>query len=1230
MSLEGGEREARNIDIETAYVHQAYQQISGLADFESDQADRAWPKVRTFLEALEPGSLVCDVGCGNGKYLTMNPSVFKIGVDRCCKLTELAREKNNEILLCDNLNLPFRDESFDAVLSIAVIHHFTTTERRVVALQELTRVLRIGGRIIISVWAMEQKNRKFKSQDVLVPWHRPKNLSIPSLDTTTTSEEENSQYNSDKETSSCIRKEKNKENRRSSETNKKRRKSFHPFPSSPSSSSLSSPNESCYSFVRKALQKLAGSKKVNRHRPWFLESWNSITRPPRRYDPDGCEDNQENIQDIPIELRRLEDEPKPLAITKRQTFATTHQRSDVTIKSKSLTDIPQIEVTPIVRSRSSVPALEFSIESKESVTSSLKPKLVKQKQNIDNDDEDVEAEEEGDMRDLVKALPDFKVSALGTRNRGNVFKQSSMNEELMSTERLREKERVRQNIQKQASLNEELIYRRNRTLDSLRDTLFSANTAKRFQLLKTGLTEKLKNSTTNIEKVAGASFKNGFVRMLQGWKSADMSAPIPQPPPPSQNNQHSSFAQSTSLVKIRAQSVDGERRKSREDGSDSSKDSSLQSDTSVDSEDSFASVIFIPKADPLSSTTSPTLQSAPASPQPTSPKMKFPPPTSPKFKQPLMSPKYKQPLLQGTSAPASPINKHFVPTSSSRPFLNSPVYKCRTSLPETDLLPMSDLKIPLPKSAITGSTEPRVDICEGTESLKNKVIETEKQSTPIEEKPKVTAGLSTAKDISTKLSFPLIKRLVSSEPMPKLMNIELFNPEIDDVDSDSSGVSSPDSIGSVISVVNEDTLAQVPPPAPTEAATSAASSASPVCLPVSPNRQLLEAAAGVASSLEEAVEVVIKHVTPVPPPLPPPPLILLDDADNKRKHLIDFAEKLSDKLLSEMDKTKEEEKPQPEEPAELHRMDPFSYFDEDFTSPRSEVTVVRNEEEWSTDLMKVKKDNIKEQSDTESDSSWADSRRNTILSHKIELLAGSDVDRRPSISVETIEPTLSLESGDASSSDESRRGDQSLKPGLSLESDAGDGSDRTFSGSDVSRAGDSRRDTISTVTSGSQISLLRPGTSLESNDTNSSDSSRKVAKTPSTASFTSDSRWSDCSKDTRFADRRMARCDGRSSSEESSRRPPMLVRQRASVQEPPEVLTTAESVETSLSGSTSQESSLSETGGSITYHRYYHVFREGELDQLIERYVENLHVISSYYDHANWCVVAEKVHVWTI
>jgi hypothetical protein len=67
-----------------------------------------------------------------------------------------------------------------------------------------------------------------------------------------------------------------------------------------------------------------------------------------------------------------------------------------------------------------------------------------------------------------------------------------------------------------------------------------------------------------------------------------------------------------------------------------------------------------------------------------------------------------------------------------------------------------------------------------------------------------------------------------------------------------------------------------------------------------------------------------------------------------------------------------------------------------------------------------------------------------------------------------------------------------------------------------------------------------------------------------------------------------------------------------------------------LSTGTSQDSDESDDGGSLTHHRYYHVFREGELDYLINKYVENLHIVSSYYDHTSWCVVAEKVNVWTI
>ena len=73
-----------------------------------------------------------------------------------------------------------------------------------------------------------------------------------------------------------------------------------------------------------------------------------------------------------------------------------------------------------------------------------------------------------------------------------------------------------------------------------------------------------------------------------------------------------------------------------------------------------------------------------------------------------------------------------------------------------------------------------------------------------------------------------------------------------------------------------------------------------------------------------------------------------------------------------------------------------------------------------------------------------------------------------------------------------------------------------------------------------------------------------------------------------------------------------------------------ENMEDGAFSASDSEDDSAEAGGSLTHHRYYHVFREGEIDHIIEKYVENLHIISSYYDHANWCVVAEKVNVWTI
>eukprot|EP00079_Xenopus_tropicalis_P021245 XP_012812513.1 PREDICTED: alkylated DNA repair protein alkB homolog 8 isoform X2 [Xenopus tropicalis] len=199
--------------LEREYVHKVYDDIAG--HFSSTR-HTPWPKIGDFLASLPKGSLVADVGCGNGKYLGVNKDLCMIGCDRSKNLVDICRERTFEAFVCDALSVPFRAGAFDACISIAVIHHFATEERRIAALQELIRLLRKGGKALIYVWALEQEYKKnkskylkesktsqgpssdapgtnlagkaplpihtnrtsFHSQDLLVPWHlKPTNKS---------------------------------------------------------------------------------------------------------------------------------------------------------------------------------------------------------------------------------------------------------------------------------------------------------------------------------------------------------------------------------------------------------------------------------------------------------------------------------------------------------------------------------------------------------------------------------------------------------------------------------------------------------------------------------------------------------------------------------------------------------------------------------------------------------------------------------------------------------------------------------------------------------------------------------------------------------------------------------------------------------------------------------------------------------------------------------------------
>ncbi|KRX98876.1 Alkylated DNA repair protein alkB -like protein 8 [Trichinella pseudospiralis] len=140
--------------VENVYVHQVYEQI---ADHFDQTRHSLWPGVKRFIESISNGSLLLDVGCGNGKYLLCKKDIVNVGCDRAFALCNICRSKGFNIFQADCCDLPVLDDMFDAALSIAVIHHLPTENRRRRAVEEIVRILRPGGQALIYVWAMEQR-----------------------------------------------------------------------------------------------------------------------------------------------------------------------------------------------------------------------------------------------------------------------------------------------------------------------------------------------------------------------------------------------------------------------------------------------------------------------------------------------------------------------------------------------------------------------------------------------------------------------------------------------------------------------------------------------------------------------------------------------------------------------------------------------------------------------------------------------------------------------------------------------------------------------------------------------------------------------------------------------------------------------------------------------------------------------------------------------------------------
>lgn len=173
---------------EAKHVHEVYESI---AEHFSGTRYKPWPIVSRFLQALPCGAVGLDVGAGNGKYLPVNRDVFILASDRSPSLMRIAAcHEPHAAVVADGLALPHMAGTFDFAISIAVVHHLSTRDRRIQGIREILRLLRNGGQVLVYVWALEQKDSrrgwdKGDEQDVLVPWVTKVAGTASASDTTT-------------------------------------------------------------------------------------------------------------------------------------------------------------------------------------------------------------------------------------------------------------------------------------------------------------------------------------------------------------------------------------------------------------------------------------------------------------------------------------------------------------------------------------------------------------------------------------------------------------------------------------------------------------------------------------------------------------------------------------------------------------------------------------------------------------------------------------------------------------------------------------------------------------------------------------------------------------------------------------------------------------------------------------------------------------------------------------
>jgi len=109
-------------------------------------------RTRLVKEVLSQGGSVLDVGCGTGRLAAAiaGEGFDVFGVDLSPPMVRQARDRGlRATYVATTTVLPFADDSFDLALTVATLHHLETPRRVADTVEEMGRVVKRGGFVVL-------------------------------------------------------------------------------------------------------------------------------------------------------------------------------------------------------------------------------------------------------------------------------------------------------------------------------------------------------------------------------------------------------------------------------------------------------------------------------------------------------------------------------------------------------------------------------------------------------------------------------------------------------------------------------------------------------------------------------------------------------------------------------------------------------------------------------------------------------------------------------------------------------------------------------------------------------------------------------------------------------------------------------------------------------------------------------------------------------------------------